>query len=441
VVTTFDKLERTERAADRTSSPARAVPQTLRERLVTTFQRTRAETERLAAPLSAEDQLMQARAEASPTKWHRAHTTWFWEQFLLAPFGVSAVEERWVSLFNSYYEAVTQRHGAPAQRTQRGLLSRPSCEAVAQYRRVVDDRVVALLSRLDEDALERARAVVLLGVAHEEQHQELILTDILAAFAESPLRPMYTPHTASIALTFSGARMPPPPPADRVVYEGGLVEVGARGDGFAFDCERPRHRVWLEPFALASAPISVGEVKAFIEERGYLSPSLWLSDGWTWARANDVRAPGYARFEDGDLVVFTLHGERVAHDDEPASHLSYFEADAIARFLGGRLPTEHEHEHATSSTCALRGFRDDGALVPGRVWEWTSSTFAPYAGYAATDDGGEYNGKFMHGQMVLRGGSCLTNRAHVRPSMRNFWPSSTRFQMTGARVAFHPTLQ
>jgi ergothioneine biosynthesis protein EgtB len=437
VVANWEKLER---PTTRAGTPHT----TLRERLVTTFQRTRAETERLAAPLSPEDQMMQARPEASPTKWHRAHTTWFWEQFLLAPFGIAPVDERWVPLFNSYYESVAQRHGAPAARNMRGVLSRPSCEAVAQYRRVVDDRVVALLSRLDEAALDEARVVVELGVAHEEQHQELILTDILAAFAESPLRPQYAPQRPTIAL--APALAPPPVEstrAGRTLHAGGLVEVGAPASGFAFDCERPRHRVWLEPFALADAPISVGEVKAFIEARGYHTPSLWLSDGWAWLRQHDVRAPGYARVDGGALVVFTLHGERVAHDDEPASHLSYFEADAIARFLGGRLPTEQEHEHATSSMCALRGHRDDGALVPGRVWEWTSSSFTAYPGYVATDGAtrgsgawGEYNGKFMHGQMVLRGGSCFTNRAHMRPSTRNFWPSPTRFQMTGARVAF-----
>lgn len=426
---------------------ARTLP-LARQVLTSSFLRTRAETERLAAPLHGEDQQLQAMPEASPTKWHRAHTTWFFEMFLLLPHGVPLYDERWAALFNSYYDGIAPRL---LPRTQRGLLSRPTLEEVGRYRRVVDERVVALLARLDADELAAAAPIIELGIAHEEQHQELLLTDILAAFADSPLRPAYECPLAPHPVTVN-------PRWQRVRFEGGLVSIGAPEQGtaagsFAFDCERPRHRVWLEPFSITSRPISVGDVKLFIEDAGYARPALWLADGWAWAQRCGAHAPGHSRFRGGALVVMTLRGEREAHDDEPASHLSYYEADAIARFLGGRLPSEQEWEHAAAARPASGRFRDDGALLPlsaapgpwsmtGEVWEWTRSSFAPYPGFRAVDGcvevgaPGEYNGKFMHGQMVLRGGSCLTNRAHLRLTTRSFWPPATRFQMSGARVAF-----
>jgi ergothioneine biosynthesis protein EgtB len=377
---------------------------------------------------------------ASPTKWHRAHTTWFFEAFVLAPRGVPPVDPRSGYLWNSYYDAVGPRHPRP----ERGLLSRPSAREVGAYRRRVDERVAALLATLDEPALDAVRPLVELGLAHEEQHQELVLTDILHAFSRHPSLPAYR-----------GRALPPArdgaaPPLRFVRFPGGMVEVGARpGAGFAFDVEGPRHREWLEPFELATRLVTVGEVRAFIEAGGYETPSLWLSEGWDAVRAHGWRAPLHARVEGGEVRVFGLDGERVASDAEPACHVSYYEADAIARFLGARLPTEGEWEAAAGAARVVGNFLEDGELraLPARggeavaqlfgdAWEWTRSAYGPYPGYRPAEGAlGEYNGKFMVGQLVLRGGSCFTPRAHVRPSYRNFWPPDTRFQVAGVRLA------
>jgi ergothioneine biosynthesis protein EgtB len=423
-----------------------------REALMALYAQTRARTESLAARLSPEDQVLQSMPDASPAKWHRAHATWFFETFVLCPAGIEVFDPSFGYLFNSYYDAVGPRH----ERPKRGLLSRPSADEVGAYRRAVDERMAELLSKADDRALGLMRPVIQLGIAHEEQHQELLLTDILHAFAQNPLRPAFlsAPQRASASPSQAHAGAP-----SFVTFEGGLQWVGASHEGFAFDNERPRHREWIEPFALAHRPVSVGEVKAFIREGGYQTPSLWLSEGFDFVRANGVRAPLHASEEgDGDFRLFTLGGERIATDDEPAAHVSYYEADAIARFLGGRLPTEAEWELAASQ-CPVEGnFLDDGALRPlpattaaagtagtagtslgqmfGDVWEWTRSSYAPYPGYAPSAGAlGEYNGKFMVGQQVLRGGSCLTPRRHVRPSYRNFWQPATRFQMAGLRLA------
>jgi ergothioneine biosynthesis protein EgtB len=405
------------------------------------FFRTRAETERLAAPLSPEDQLVQAMPDASPTKWHRAHTTWFFETFVLAPSGIAPLDPRWSYLYNSYYEAVGARHA----RAKRGLLSRPTAGEVDAYRRAVDQRMLDLIESAPPPQLGAMAPLVMLGIAHEEQHQELILTDILAAFAENPLEPAYAPAPSvpqgvEVPLRFAS-------------FEGGLVTLGADGSrGFAFDNECPRHRTFIEPFSLAVRPITVSDVLSFVRDRGYRDPSLWLSDGWAWVQAHAVEATGHASVVDGALHVKTLHGPRVADPREPASHLSFYEADAIARYLGGRLPTEAEWEYAATQGEVSGQFREEGVLVPcapsrdahdsslaglfGGVWEWTSSAYGPYPRYAPGPGAlGEYNAKFMVGQMVLRGGSCLSNRSHLRPTYRNFWSPATRFQMTGARVA------
>jgi ergothioneine biosynthesis protein EgtB len=410
-----------------------------RKTLLARFQSVRARTEELARPLSPEDQVLQSMPACSPTKWHRAHTTWFFETFLLSPNGVPAFDPSYGFLFNSYYEAVGPRHARP----KRGLVSRPSVDEVATYRRVIDGRLLELVQSVDERALSQLAPLVELGLAHEEQHQELILTDILHAFSENPLRPAYRNVTRPSRTEAISQR------ARFVGFDGGLVEIGAPDEGFAFDNERPRHRVFVAPFELASRPVSVGEVKAFIAEGGYEKPEYWLSDGFSWVTEHDVSAPLYARLEGGDYVVFTLNGERVAADDEPACHLSLYEADAIARFLGGRLPTEAEWELAAGSVELDGNFLDSLAYAPrpptqkerigqmfGDVWEWTRSSYEPYPGFAPASGAlGEYNGKFMVGQVVLRGGSCLTPRGHVRRSYRNFWYPDTRFQMTGVRIA------
>jgi ergothioneine biosynthesis protein EgtB len=418
-----------------------------RARLLTLYATTRARTESLAEPLSAEDQQLQSMPDASPTKWHRAHTTWFFEAFVLEPVGIAAVDPRYGYLFNSYYESIGPRHARP----KRGLLSRPSAAEVSEYRRIVDERVTRLLAGGDAATVSGILPIVELGIAHEEQHQELVLTDILNAFSESALRPAYVAPACPEPVACGAS----PSPMRFVPFEGGLYDIGApAGPSFAFDNERPRHRQWVEPFALADRLVAVGELKAFLREGGYDDPALWLAEGFDFVRENHVHAPLYSRFEDGVLKAFTLHGPRILADDEPAAHLSYYEADAVARFLGARLPSEAEWEIAAAQ-CNVRGnFGDDDVLRPlpappvegaeghgvrqlfGDAWEWTRSSYDPYPGYAPPAGAlGEYNGKFMVGQRVLRGGSCLTPARHVRASYRNFWHPPTRFQMTGLRLA------
>jgi ergothioneine biosynthesis protein EgtB len=426
-----------------------------RQRLLALYEATRARTEALAARLSPEDQQLQSMPDASPTKWHRAHTTWFFETFALEPAGIGVVDARYGFLFNSYYEAKGPRH----PRAARGVLSRPSAAEIGDYRERVDERVTRLLRDADGETLGRVLPIVELGVAHEEQHQELLLTDILHAFAQSALAPAYLGEGA--ASPGNAAPAAEPAPLRFVPFEGGLSEIGSEA-GFMFDNEAPRHRRWLEPFALADRLVTVRELKAFLDDGGYEDPALWLSEGFAFVHAQGLKVPLYTTYEDGQLRAFTLAGTRVPGDDEPAAHLSYYEADAIARFLGARLPTEAEWEVAAADVARAAGpgprpgnFAEDGVLRPlparreggeeaeprvrqifGDAWEWTSSSYEPYPGYRASAGAlGEYNGKFMVNQIVLRGGSCLTPRRHVRPPYRNFWPPHTRFQMTGVRLA------
>jgi ergothioneine biosynthesis protein EgtB len=411
------------------------------DRLVARFRRVRAATERLAAPLSAEDQGLQSQPASSPTKWHRAHTTWFFETFLLEPRGVAPVDSHWGLLFNSYYESLGPRHPRPS----RGMLSRPSVAEIAEYRRVVDRRVETLIHGADGETLRAMAGTLELGLAHEEQHQELLLTDILHALHQNPLRPRYRAEAPRATEPESA-----PVPFRYLPFEGGLVDVGApRDESFRFDNEEPRHRVFLEPYRLGNRLLTVGEWKAFADARGYETPSLWLSDGYEWARANGIHAPLYAQRDAGALVVFGLDGTREARDEEPLVHVSFYEADAIARFHGARLPTEAEWEVAAASARPDGAFLESDALraLPARgggemaqtfgdAWEWTASPYGPYPGYAPPAGAvGEYNGKFMVNQIVLRGGSCLTPRGHVRCSYRNFWSPETRFQVSGVRLA------
>lgn len=395
--------------------------------LLDRYLRVRAATEALAARLSPEDQAIQSMPDASPTKWHRAHTTWFFETFLLTPSlaGYQPVDPTFGYLFNSYYEAVGARH----PRSQRGLITRPDHDHVTAYRAHVDAHMTRLIDSgvADVDLLE-------LGLNHEQQHQELILMDIKHAFSLNPLLPQFEPirAAASEAQPLSWARI-----------EGGLVEIGHAGPDFAFDNEGPRHKVWLDPFAVAERPVTCGEWLAFMADGGYRDPRWWLSDGWASVQANQWQAPLYWRAKDGAWTIFTLHGERAVDAAEPVCHISFYEADAYARYAGRRLPTEEEWEVA-----ARARFNADlgGGLHPhgsgkdagycGQVWQWTASAYRPYPRFRpATDATGEYNGKFMSGQMVLRGGACTTPEVHSRPTYRNFFPPQARWAFSGMRLA------
>jgi len=391
----------------------------------------------LAAPLSAEDAQLQSMPDASPAKWHLAHTTWFFETFVLARAEppVPPHDPAWAYLFNSYYEAAGPRQPRP----ERGLLSRPSLEAVLRWRGLVDERMGALLAGTPADDL---LDVVALGIAHEEQHQELLVTDVKHAFSVQPLRPAY---------------LAGPPPAGGgaapqlvwIARDGGLREIGAVGPGFAFDNERPRHRVLLAAHALASRPATCGEWLAFIEAGGYQRPEHWLSDGWAAVQRNGWRAPLYWTVEGGRWWQFTMGGMRPVDEAEPVAHVSYYEADAYARWAGARLPSEAEWETAAEGAREDGTFADSGRLHPaparagegvaqllGDVWEWTESAYAPYPGFRPFPGAlGEYNGKFMVNQLVLRGGSCATPRGHVRASYRNFFQPEARWQFSGVRLA------
>jgi ergothioneine biosynthesis protein EgtB len=396
----------------------------------------RARTLALAGPLSAEDMVVQSMPDASPVKWHLAHTTWFFEAFLLARCEARFVpfHEKYAYLFNSYYEAVGPRHPRP----RRGLLTRPSLGDVLAYRAQVDERVeAALAAGMDGEAA----AILELGLHHEQQHQELILTDVKHLLFQNPLRPAYAPPLPPRAASA--------PAAEWLTYPGGLHEVGHAGGGFAFDNEGPRHRAWLEPFSLASRAVTCGEWRAFVDDGGYRRPELWLSEGWAQVQAQGWEAPLYwERDGDGDFTVFTLHGVRRLAADEPVAHVSFFEGDAFARWSGARLPTEEEWEVAAAGAVEEGAVADGGRFHPGvagegrpaqllgDVWEWTRSPYTPYPRYRpAAGALGEYNGKFMCNQMVLRGGSCATPAGHVRPTYRNFFPPDARWQFSGVRLA------
>ncbi len=381
------------------------------------FTTVRMRTVALCAPLTVEDQVIQPMADASPTKWHLAHTSWFFETVVLG-----GGDPELGFLFNSYYEAL----GPRVERARRGMLSRPSLERVHAYRREVDIRMCQALETgaVDHELVE-------LGLHHEQQHQELILTDAKYVLGTQPLRAAYR---AELAIDRTVARL------DWRTFDGGVIEIGAPASGFAFDNERPRHRTWVEPFQLATRPLSNRDVLEFIAEGGYRNPKWWLSDGWGLVNAERWQAPLY--WQDGEH--YTLGGVRAIAPDETACHLSFYEADAIARWRGARLPTEAEWELAAAALDpAVGNFADDGRLHPGGgegvfgdVWEWTRSSYAPYPGFRELAGAvAEYNGKFMSGQQVLRGGSCLTPRGHVRASYRNFFPPHARWQMSGARLA------
>jgi ergothioneine biosynthesis protein EgtB len=382
----------------------------------------------LAARLSDADATVQSMPDASPAKWHLAHTTWFFETFVLRDHisGYRLFDERWPFLFNSYYDGEGERHARP----KRGMLSRPSLDEVRRWRAHVDETIEQVLTSLPTAALE----IVELGIQHEQQHQELFLTDILATFAENPLEPAY--GKLPVPVRFAAELLTWVPGRD------GVVQIGADADGFAFDSERPRHSALLHPHAIAHRPITNGEWQDFIADGGYGNPKLWLSEGWDWVRREGIAAPLYWH-EDG--TSFTLGGRREIDRAAPVTHVSYYEADAFARWAGARLPTEAEWEDLAASADPSGGHQLDraGPVIPrpggavfGDVWNWTASAFAPYPGFAPAEGTvGEYNGKFMCGQMVLKGASCATPRGHSRASYRNFFPPAARWEFSGGRLA------
>jgi ergothioneine biosynthesis protein EgtB len=418
-----------------------------RAELRTQYGRVRDLTEALAAPLRPEDQVIQSMADVSPTKWHRGHTTWFFETFLLQPRlpGYDLYDADFGYLFNSYYEAVGPRH----PRAQRGLIARPGVEEVARYRAHVDDAMQKLIDGCDADAWPELAELTVLGLHHEQQHQELLLMDIKhvlsnhncdAAYVDSPI--------AAIA---------PARPLRMLALAGGLVEAGhpAVPHRFAFDNERPRHKVYLEPFAIGDRLVTAGEWLAFIDDGGYRKPELWLSDGWYAVQEHGWSAPLYWRAGDDGWSVFSLNGRRPVDPAEPVVHVSHYEADAFARWWGGRLPTEFEWEHAVATLgpadldtglpfdapYAARlhpaAATADGLVQTfGEVWQWTASAYLPYPRFApAAGAVGEYNGKFMSGQMVLRGSACVTPNGHARTTYRNFFPPAGRWMFGGLRLA------
>ena len=398
----------------------------------------------LAAPLSAEDCQVQSMPDASPSKWHLAHVTWFFETFVLEPFEprFRAFDSSFRDLFNSYYQGL----GEPYPRARRGLITRPTLGDVRRYRGNVDARVLALLAPGEADA--SLTDLIRLGLHHEQQHQELLLTDIKHALSFDPVHVAYAKRWPMTSVRAQPLRW--------LDFQGGLIEHGfdATLDGaFSFDNESPRHRAYTAPFELASCPVTYGEYLGFIDDRGYRRPELWLSMGWDWVRSAQRTAPLYWRHVDGVWLNHTLQGQVEIDPRTPACHLSYFEADAYARWAGARLPTEVEWEHAARSLRAPQhaNFANRGAYHPmpatdaasneplqmfGDVWEWTQSTYSPYPGYRALPGAvGEYNGKFMCNQYVLRGGSCATPAGHVRASYRNFFPPEAQWQFSGVRLA------
>jgi ergothioneine biosynthesis protein EgtB len=401
------------------------------------FHAVRSATETLCETLETEDFVVQTMPDVSPTKWHLAHTTWFFEQMICRPFldGYEIFHESFAELFNSYYQSA----GRFWFRPHRGLLARPTVREIFAYRAHVNEAMSRLLEAGVDEEIEQ---LLVVGLNHEQQHQELLLTDIKHVFGQNPLFPVYRERGLGESQT-SGREL------DWVRFDGGLVEVGAAAEGFSFDNERPRHRAWTEPFELADRLVTCGEWIEFIRDGGYAEPRWWLSEGWDWIEREGIGEPMYWHERDGQWHVFTLGGLVAVRPHEPVCHVSYFEADAFARYSGARLPTEVEWEIAAEGEPVGGGLLDEQRLHPapagdapglrqlfGEVWEWTQSPYAPYPGFTPLEGAlAEYNGKFMCNQQVLRGGSCFTWRDHIRPSYRNFFAAPSRWQMSGLRLA------
>ncbi len=411
-----------------------------KENILSEYDKIRSFTHHLVEPLEVEDMVIQPMESASPAKWHLAHTSWFFETFVLEKFqpGFESLHPQYAYFFNSYY----LQTGVPFTRAKRGLLSRPTVKEVFEYRAYVDEQIKEFVENCPDDVWEEASKVMEIGHNHEQQHQELILTDVKYLLAQNPLLPVYKERETEKGSSVKELNW--------IAFEEGIVEIGNKGNEFTYDNEHPHHRTFVQDFELADRLITNKEYLEFMEDGGYDRSELWLDEGWSKVKSEDWKAPLYWFKRDGEWYNFTLSGARPISMDEPVIHVSYFEADAFARWKGFRLPTEQEWEHACDSLHIKGNFVDDDALHPtasrdnhnglkqmyGDAWEWTSSSYAPYPGYKPLPGAlGEYNGKFMANQYVLRGGSCATSKSHIRKTYRNFFYTDARWQFTGIRLA------
>jgi ergothioneine biosynthesis protein EgtB len=429
------------RASTPALSPADSGLRDNSRELIFNFRNVRAFSNRLCEPLEAEDFVVQSMPETSPMKWHLAHTSWFFETFILKPHieGYESSHPEYNFLFNSYYNTVGPFHARP----QRGLLSRPTVKSTLEYRAEVDELVTRLLEEADEEKLLELKPLIVLGLNHEQQHQELMITDIKHMFAQNPLRPLYRPAALTAASDIQSTAW--------IHFDESLHEIGHEGAAFAYDNEGPRHRVFTAAFAMAPGLVTNRDYVSFVEDGGYERPELWLSLAWSAVKERNWKAPLYWEKCDGTWRQFTLHGVEDLRPQEPVCHVSYFEADAFARWAGARLATEAEWELASAGVPIEGNFVEGELFYPiaakpvtgisapaqmfGDLWEWTRSSYSPYPGYKTTDGAlGEYNGKFMCNQYVLRGGSCATSQSHIRRTYRNFFPPDARWQFSGIRL-------